>query len=201
MRLASDLDRMVKTWPVGDVRTFGGQDAVGVAPRPDGIPTPEDEIRGLARQLAMHRAEMQALYATLMHSVGTIDTVVYEHQTIQLDPGTSTATLNLDPQTAQTEFITGLFCSITVPNLVLAPTITVTNAWAKLGGEYINLNAIINSSGGVGGFVPGNFKFILSSKSTRQVNLVASADWPAGAYLSFALFGEAVPTMLGGVLH
>lgn len=152
-------------------------------------------------QMTQHLHEQRALFSTLMHSVGTIDSVVFEHTSVALNPAVSIVTVNLPAQTAQTEFITGLYAAIVVPTLIAAPTITITNAWAKLGEEYVNLNALMNSAAGTGGMLPGNFKFILKSGNTRQLNLVASAVWPAGAFVSFALFGEAVPTMDGGVLH
>lgn len=163
--------------------------------------THEDELRGMQRQLTQHLAEQRALFHQLMSSVGTIDAQVFEHDTQELNPTVSTFTMDLPAQTAQTEFITGVYAAIVSPNLQAAPTITLENAWAQLGSDYINLNAVLNSSAGTGGILGGNYRFILRKGSVRELNLVASASWPAGAYVTFALFGIAVPTMNGGVLH
>lgn len=173
----------------------------GPAPRGDSVPTPAQEIAALRRELTQHLTQQRAMFQELQRRVGILDSLIYEHDTQELPPTQSTFTLTLQPQTTQTEEIRGLFCSITVPTMAAAPTITLTNAWAQLGSDYINLNAILNSAAGTGGFLPGMFRFIISSKAARTCNIVASSNWPAGAYLSFALFGEAVPTMDGGVLH
>lgn len=158
-------------------------------------------MQHLLIQQAKLTDELRSLHREIARSVGTLDLIVYEHDTQQLPTGQDFFTLNLTPQTAQTELISGLFVAITVPDLVAAPTITITNAWAKIGGTYVNLNAVINSAAGTGGMLPGKYQFVLNSESSRQVNVVASADWPSGAYLSFALFGEALPTQDGGTLH
>ena len=153
----------------------------------------------MARQLAQHLEQQRAMFSELMERVGTLDATIFEHDTQELPPTQATFTLNLNAQTAQTEYIHGLFVAIVCPQLTAAPTITITNAWAQLGSDYVNLNAIINSSGGTGGMLSGpKCRFILGGKSVRQVNIVASADFPAApnpAFLSFALFGEAIPTM------
>lgn len=154
------------------------------------------------RQLTQHLEQQRHLFSTLMERVGTLDATIYEHDTQELPPTQAAFTLDLTAQTAQTEYIHGLFVAIVVPTLTAAPTITLTNAWAQLGSEYVNLNAILNSSGGTGGMLAGEkCRFILGAKSKRQVNIVASGNWPSGAFISFALFGEAIPTMDGGVLH
>jgi hypothetical protein len=167
------------------------------------IPTPHEqrleqlieEMRDIAEQSEMF------LQTQLQSSVQTLDTIVYEHDTVELPVGQETYSLKLQPQTSQVELITGIFAAITVPDLVAAPTITLTNAWAQLGRDLVNLNAILNSSGGTGGALPGNFSFILNADDKRTLNVVASADWPVGAYITYALFGVTVPATLGEVLH
>lgn len=160
---------------------------------PGHSPVP-DATSMLMAQLAAHIAEQTALFRQLHYLVATEDLIIYEHDTQQLPITQETFTLNLVAQTAQQELIKGVFAAVTVPTLVAAPTITITNAWANIGGNRINLNAILNSSGGTGGMLPGEYAFILNSESTRQLNIVASADWPAGAYVTFILFGTAMPS-------
>lgn len=175
----------------------------GLPPR---VPLPSsdgaaDHFQQLARSVAAQAREQASLARAITHLVGTEDLIVYEHETVNLNPAVSTETLNLQPQTAQQELITGLFCAITVPDLVAGPTITISNAWAKLGDLYLNLNAIINSAAGTGGVLPGELGIILNSQSTRQINLVATAEWPAGTYLTFALFGKVISSSIPGILH
>ena len=152
---------------------------------------------------ALDFAEQSQLYmrSLLGGLVQTLDTIVYEHDTQELPPNEEVFTLNLEPQTVQLELITGIFAAVTVPDLTAAPTITITNAWAQLGSNLVNLNAILNSSGGTGGALPGNFSFILQADDKRQLNIVAIADWPKGSYVTFVLFGTTVPATLGEVLH
>jgi hypothetical protein len=153
------------------------------------------EVQDLLTQTQLY------LLSQLKASVQTLDTVVFEHTTVELATGIATVTLNLPPQTAQQELITGLFAGITVPNLSAAPTITIQNAWAQLGSDLVNLNAILNSSGGTGGALPGEYAFVLNADDKRQINLVASGNWPVGSWLTFCLFGTTVPATLAEVLH
>lgn len=175
---------------------------VGGTPRsasiPPGRPSATDM---LLAQLSHHMEEQSALFRTLSHLVATEDLIVFEHMTQQLNPAVSTVTLTLQPQTAQQELIKGVFAAIVVPTLVAAPVITVTNAWAKLGGDYVNMNAVINSAGGTSGMLPGEYAFILNSESTRQLNVVAAADWPAGSYITFTLYGTVMSSSIPGILH
>ena len=167
-------------------------------PTPPGVPSATDM---LLAQLSHHMEEQSTLFRTLSHLVATEDLIVYEHDTQQLPTTAEVFTLNLVAQTAQQELIKGVFAAITVPTLVAAPTIDVTNAWADLGGNRINLNAILNSAGGTGGMLPGEYAFILNSESKRQLNIVASADWPAGAMVTFILFGTVMSSSIPGILH
>jgi hypothetical protein len=166
-------------------------------------PTPWEQAVEQALEQMVDLAEQSQVYlrSQLQASVQTLDTIVYEHDTVELPTTADVYTLNLPPQTVQMELITGIFCSITNPTLTTGATIDITNAWALLGEAQVNLNAIINSSGGSGGAVPGNFAFLLNADSKRQVNIVSSSDWPEDSYLTFALFGTTVPATLAEVLH
>jgi hypothetical protein len=168
------------------------------------MPTPgpgNDPVTRFLTGLRRNISEQTALMRAISVGVGTLDLIVYEHITKELDPTVEIATVNLTPQTSQLELIQGIYAAIVVPTLAAAPTITITNAWAKLGDDYINLNSIINSSAGTGGMLPGEYAFVLKSQATRQLNLVTSSDWPAGAYVTFALFGKVIPASIPGVLH
>jgi hypothetical protein len=141
------------------------------------------------------------LRALLDGLVKTNDTIIYEHGTVELPATQAWFTLTLAPQTTQQEIITGLFAAITYPQVdVVAPTVTIENAWAQLGGEYVNCNAILNSSGGSAGSIPGSLGFMLNSEAVRQLSITASGNFPVGLYLTFCLFGYAVP-VTSGVLH
>lgn len=180
---------------------MNGRGRGGAAPRPASLPTLSDEERGLRLQLTQHLAEQRAMFSRLMHTVGTIDTLVYEHDTQQLPPTASTFSFTLQPQTSQTEYIRAVFCSIVQPSAAAAAAINITNAWAKLGNDYINLQALLSPTSGTGGSLSGDLCLILGSDSDRKVSVTAAANFPPNALLTFSLFGEAVPTMDGGVLH
>lgn len=167
------------------------------------IPTAHEQAVEALLESALELAEQSQLYlkSQLQAVVQTLDTIVYEHDTVELPTTQDFYTLKLPPQTVQQELITGLFCSITNPTLTTGDTIDITNAWAQLGEAKINLNALLNSSGGSGGAIPGNFAFVLNADAKRELNIVASADWPVGCYVTFALFGTTVPATLAEVLH
>lgn len=184
---------------LGDVRQrMGGGVA---APRDPSIPSVSDEEQAVHFQLARHMAEQRALFHQLMAVVGTLDTIVYEHDTQELPLTQNFFTLTLKPQTTQVELITGVFASIVMPTTTANSVITLTNAWAKMGDINVNMNSIFNSFGAMGGMVPGIFTFVMRSEATRSCTIVSSGNWPSGAYLTFALFGRAVPALSGGVLH
>ena len=174
-----------------------GPDAPARPPGSTGSETADHMLRSMRAAVQ----EQLALTREIRRVVGTLDLIVYEHDTQELPPSADFFTMSLQPQTAQTELIRGIFASITVPTQITAPIIEVTNAWVKLGAEYVNLNSLLVSANGTGGMMPGNFTFVLPSQATREITVVSSDDWPAGSYLTFALFGEAVPSMEGGVLH
>lgn len=140
------------------------------------------------------------LRSLLQYNVQTLDATIYEHESVPLPPAVSFFTHTLQPQTRQTELITGIFASITVPTSSSAPTITVTNAWAQVGDVYINLNAILNSSGGTGGTLPGSLNIIIRSESKRKIAIKASKTFPSTAILSFCLYGIAIPATFDEVL-
>lgn len=172
-------------------------------PRGGPIPTPHEQaLEQMMGNVEKLLEQSQAyLRSQLQASVQTLDTIVFEHDTQELPTGQSWFTLSLVPQTRQMELITGLFCAVTVPTpKTAAPTITIENAYAELGSDYVNLNAILNSLGSTGGSLPGNYAFLLNADAPRNVNLVASGDWPQGAFLTFCLFGTTVPAMFGEVL-
>lgn len=150
----------------------------------------------MRRELTQHLTQQRALFQDLQRRIGTLDALVFEHDTQQLDPTTTTATLKLEPQTTQTEIIRHISCAIVQPNSATFTFPTLENAWVQLGTDYLNVQSLLTDWR-----APGEFAFILSSKDVRSLTVVAQADWPADTFLSFALFGEAIPTMDGGVLH
>jgi hypothetical protein len=141
-----------------------------------------------------------ALRTALVAQVQTLDTVVYEHDTQVLPVAAASFTMDLPPQTAQTELITGLYAGIVIPSLSDATYPTIQNAWAQIGEEYVNLAALF-SADGTGGMLPGNYAFVIRSEAKREINIFAAGDFPADAFLTFALFGTVVPATLGDVLH
>lgn len=73
----------------------------------------------------------QYLRTNLARAVDTLDTLIYEHQTVQLPHTQKTYTLTIPAQTSQTEIIKGIDVAIVVPNDTPAPIITVVSAWAN----------------------------------------------------------------------
>jgi hypothetical protein len=135
-------------------------------------------------------------------AVTTLDTIVYEHDTVELPTGQAFYSLALKPQTRQMEQIDSVFAAITYPalpggNPITAPTITLDNAYAQLGETLVNLNAILNSSGGTGGAIPTPLGVLLNEGSKRTFNIHATANFPQGAYLSCVLVGRTIPATLG----
>jgi hypothetical protein len=122
---------------------------------------------------------------------------VYEHDTQELPPTAATFTLSLQPQTSQLEVIRSIHCAIVTPQAVAAGAFVIQNAFIKLGTHLLNAAPLLTSAGTLNAHVG----FELNSDDARSLTLVAQANWPANTYVSFALFGEAVPTMDGGVLH
>lgn len=176
----------------------GGSSA---APRPSTPPSPSEEVSALHLEMTQHLEQQSQLFRALMRSVGLLDTIVFEHQTIELDPAKSTATISLQPQTAQLEVIHGVAASLVQPTAAAAVGVTLDNAWAQLGDDYLNVAQLLAGASGSGGSLPGSFAFLLNSDAVRKLTIHATAAFPAGAMLTFALFGKAVPTMDGGVLH
>lgn len=141
------------------------------------------------------------LDSVLEYGVQTLDTVLFEHQTIPLPTTKKVASITLQAQTSQTEVITALYVSIVVPDISTAPAITIENAWAKLGDNYFNLFSLLNSVGGSGGTLPNMPALILREGSSRELLIVAKTNYPSTAYLTFILSGMPIPATLGGVLH
>lgn len=134
--------------------------------------------------------------------VNTLDTVVYEHMTVELPTNQAYYSLALPPQTRQMERIDTVFAAIVFPalpngNPVTAPTITLDNAYAMLGEQYVNLNAILNSSGGTGGAIPTPLGILLNEHDVRTFNIHATANFPQGAYLTAFCTGQTIPATLG----
>jgi hypothetical protein len=134
--------------------------------------------------------------------VSTVDTLVFEHVTVELPAGDSAFSLEVPPQTRQLERIDTVFCAITAPALYgseisTAPTVTLDNAYAELGDDYVNLNAIVNSSGGTGGAIPQALGFLLNADDVRSFNIHATAPFPAGLLFTAALTGITIPATLG----
>jgi hypothetical protein len=140
------------------------------------------------------------LELNLRHSVQTLDTLVYEHETAELPSNAQTFTVELQPQTSQVERITGLMVAIVNPTKAAAPVITIDNAWAQLGNDFVNLNATLNSAAGNGGSME-NLGLILWSQDKRSFTVHATSDFPSGCYITAALFGHAVPATIADVLH
>lgn len=166
------------------------------------IPTPHEQRLESAIDELLDISNQSDIYlrTQLQMSVQTLDTVIYEHDTQELPVTASDFTLKLEPQTRQLELITGIYAAIVNPVTGAAATIDINNAYLKLASQYVNLNAILNSSGGTGGFLPGNYSFVLFADSPRELYISATADWPADAYVSFALFGVPIPATFGDVL-
>lgn len=176
----------------------------GVTPPPapgrsasTGSPHIDQMLLGLHHSIS----EQNALLRAIAIGIGTLDLIVYEHDTQELPTTQDFFTMALQPQTSQVELITGIFASIVMPTTGANTVITLTNAWAKLGRDYVNMNTILNSFGAMGGMVPGIFTFVVESGASRTATIVANQNWPQGAYFTFALFGKAVPATEGGVLH
>jgi hypothetical protein len=136
----------------------------------------------------------------LQDSVQTMDAIINEEFNAELPSTTNIYQFNVPPQTRQWVQVNGIFVAIVVPTEVTAPTITVTNAWCLLGDTYINLNAVINSAAGTGGTALTNLGKLLDSNDQRLFTIVASANFPQGAYISALLTGLAIPATLGGKL-
>jgi hypothetical protein len=135
-------------------------------------------------------------------AVDTLDTIVFEHETVELPTSQAFYVLNVPAQTRQMEQIDTVFASIIVPPLPgqnpgTAPTITLDNAYAYLGSTGINLNAILNSSGGSGGAIPTPLGVLLNEGSKRQFAIHATANFPPNAFLSVSLVGRTIPATLG----
>ena len=135
-------------------------------------------------------------------AVSTVDTIVYEHDTQELPIGSQSFTLTLQPQTRQMEQIDTVFCAIVAPavnqqSITTAPTVTLDNAYAQLDSVYVNLNAIVNSSGGSGGAIPTPLGILLNSDSTRTFNIHATAPFVAGLFMTAVLVGRTIPATLG----
>lgn len=136
----------------------------------------------------------------ISQSVDTVDTLIYEWETQELPTGATEFTVTVQPQTRQLERIDSLFVAIANPTLIAGGTITLDNAWAKLGNTYVNLNAIVNSAGGTGGAVPTPLGLLVNADDIRSFNIHATAPFPAGFFMSIALCGHAIPATLGEVL-
>lgn len=169
----------------------------GAAPRDPSVPTPGDELRALRMELTQHLTQQQALFRSLQHRIGTLDAFIYEHDTQELPPALQAFTITLQPQTSQLEVIKSIHCAIISPTQAAAGVFNLANAWIQLGSHYLNAGPMITGSGTLNAHVG----FELNSDAVRSITVVPQAAWPATTYLSFALFGEAVPTMDGGVLH
>ena len=166
-------------------------------------PTPHEQHLSEVLDCLLETFETNQLYlkAQLQQTVQTLDTVVYEHDTQELPTTQNFFQIKLQPQTSQIELITGIFVAIVMPGTVSNTVITLDNAYAQLGPDYVNLNSVLNSQGAMGGMVPGLFSWVLRSDDIREATLVATQNWPAGAYMTFILFGTAIPATLGDVLH
>lgn len=176
----------------------GGSSA---APRPALAPSHSDELHAMRLEMVQHMEQSHQLFQALSRAVATLDTLVFEHDTHELDPATATHTIALQAQTAQTEIIRGIAAAVVQPIKVAAAAVALDNAWVQLGSDYLNVAQLLAGASGSGGSLPGSFGFILSSADVRSLTIHATANFPAGAFLTFALFGSAVPTMDGGVLH
>lgn len=166
------------------------------------IPTPHEQRmeQAIDDLICSINDSQMALRTALVAQVQTLDTVVYEHDTQVLPVAAAQFTMDLPPQTAQTELITGLYAGIVIPSLSDPTYPTIQNAWVQLGDEYVNLAALFAATG-TGGMLPGNYAFVIRSEAKREINIFASGVFPTDAYLTFALFGTTVPATLGDVLH
>lgn len=134
--------------------------------------------------------------------VSTVDTMVYEHLTVPIPAGVQSFSLDVPAQTRQLERIDSVFCAITAPALnqdgiTTAPVVTLDNAYAQLGEDYVNLNAILNSSAGTGGTIPSKLGYLLNADDIRSFNVHATAVFPAGLYMTAVLTGATIPATLG----
>lgn len=167
------------------------------APRDPSVPTPAQELSALRWELTQHLTQQRALFSDLQRRIGSLDSYVYEHDTQELPPLLQAFTLPLQPQTAQMEVIRSVHCSIITPSGLAAGAFNLANAWIQLGSHYLNAAPLITGAGTLN--APVGFQ--LNSDAPRLLTVLPQAAWPANTYISFALFGEAVPTMDGGVLH
>lgn len=159
-----------------------------------------DVLAGL--QAIKSAIDKQTDYLTryLAQAVDEIDAHIYEWTTEPLPVGDQFHTLTVLPQTRQLEQIDSVFVAIVNPTQAAGLTMTIDNAWAKLGPVYVNLNAIVNSAAGTGGAIPIPLGLLLESYNTRQFTIHATAPFAAGWYMSAALIGKAIPATLGEVL-
>lgn len=130
-------------------------------------------------------------------AVDTVDTIIYEHFSQELPITAQEITVKVPAQTRQLERIESLYCAIVFPQSGAGPTITVDNAWAKIGDEYVNLNAIMNSSGGTGGSL-GHLGMLINEGASRTFYVHATGNFPINTYITAMLFGRAIPATLGG---
>lgn len=171
------------------------------APRSPAVPSVSDEVSAMRLELTQHMEQQSALFKSIMRSVATLDTIVFEHNTIELDPTKQTATIALQPQTSQLEIIRGIAAAIVSPTKAAFAPPQLDNAWVQLGDDFLNVAQLLAGASGSGGSLPGTFGFLLNSDAARTLTIHATAVFPANTFLTFALFGEAVPTLEGGVLH
>lgn len=167
------------------------------APRDSSLPTPSQEIQAMRREITQHLTQQRALFTDLQRRIGTLDSIIYEHDTQELPPFLQAFTITLQPQTAQMEIIKSVHCAIITPSTGVAGVFALANAWIQLGSHYLNAAPLITGAGTLNAHVG----FELNSDAVRSITVLPQAAWPANTFLSFALFGDAVPTMDGGVLH
>jgi hypothetical protein len=164
------------------------------APQRIGRDTEHDPLVALTESLR-DMIDQLGEVVELAKRTSTVDSIVDYGQTVEADATSTIALVNLVPQTAQLELIEGFTVNLLLPS---GSSVTVQNAYVTLGSRYYGVQGILTAPYAPS-YVP--IRQLLSANDTRSLVVMLSANFPVGTYVTFALFGRAIPTTLGGVLR
>ncbi|MGH7239173.1 MAG: hypothetical protein ACREHG_03795 [Candidatus Saccharimonadales bacterium] len=160
-------------------------------------PKPQNEIlTDIANSLCNVTNELRIQRAILAESVARLDTLVYETDAYTTNGTESVLTLDLAPQTSQTEVITSMISSVLYKEPKAFPALGISNSYIELGAVTLygplqgtSFQAILE-----------NQQIILNAGDKRKATVVLSAPI-AGVTFSLTLMGYVIPATIGGVLH